>query len=251
MPAAAANAPPAPPAAPRQVTSAAKRRSWTDPVVRFWILATVALIGVGGWFVTTQVFAARREAWLIANGTVVNAIAIDSNGDNLHPIGVGSTVSLKFNWQGQEMVVYGTLAMQTVAIEPGKSAPAPLHVDPSDPTDWTDRKEPEPLLRRIIAGVVIIPAALVTALAAWFARRRLLAIWRDGDAELFSVVESKYSALAPLSHTVRCVPATGRDPTVVTVYLPARYPRPQTGEVMWLLHRRGKLQPAIAVRAFE
>jgi hypothetical protein len=233
------------------MTPAASRRSWTDPIVRFWILATVALIGVAGWFVTTQVFAARREAWLIANGTLVNAIAIDQNGDNLHPIPVGSTVSLKFSWQGQEMVVYGPLALQTAAIQPGAPVPWPLHVNPTDPTDWTDRKDPEPIIRRIIAGVVIIPAALVTAIAAWWLRRRILSIWRDGDPELFSVVESKYSALAPLSHTVRCVAANGRNPTVVTVYLPARYPRPQTGEVMWLLHRRGKLQPAIAVRAFE
>ena len=233
------------------MTATANRRSWTDPIVRFWILATVALVGVGGWFVTDQLFASRREAWLIANGTVVHAIAIDANGDNLHPIGVGSTVSLKFDWQGQEMVVYGPLAQQTVSIQPGSPVGWPLHVNAADPNDWTDRQIPEPLIRRIIAGVVIIPAVLVTGMAAWLLRRRLLSIWRDGDAELFSVVESKYSALAPLSHTVRCVPASGRNPTVVTVYLPARYPRPQAGEVMWLLHRRGKMQPAIAARAFE
>ena len=241
--------PPAP--APRPITRNANRRSWTDPVVRFWILATIALVGVGGWFVTDQLFAARREAWLISNGAVVHAIAIDSNGDNLHPIGVGSNVSLKFDWQGQETVVYGILATQMVALQPGAPVPAPLHVNPADPNDWTDRQVPEPLVRRVIAGVVIIPAALVTGLAAWLLRRRLLAIWGDGDAELFGVVESKYSALAPLSHTVRCVPANGRNPTIVTVYLPSRFPRPQPNDAMWLLHRRGKLQPAIAVRAFE
>ena len=82
-------------------------------------------------------------------------------------------------------------------------------------------------------------------------RRRLLRLWRDADAVLFSVVDTRHTALAPLSHTVRCVSAVGRDPTIVTVFLPTRFPRPQPGELLWLIHRPGKPKSAIAASAYE
>jgi hypothetical protein len=234
------------------MTPAAKRRSWGEPIVRFWLLATVALVAIGGWFVTQQVLDARRQQWLIDHGVVVpNAIAVDSNGDNLHPIAVGSTVTLKFDWQGQPTVVYGVLASQTVGIAPGTPLPFPLHVNPNDPTDWTDRQEPESIAHRLIAGPVIVAAALITALAALLLRRRSLRTWRDAEAVLFTVVDTRHTALAPLSHSVRCVAASGRDPTIVTVFLPTRFHRPQSGEVLWLIHRPGKPKSAVAAIAYE
>jgi hypothetical protein len=249
-PAAAATAPPAPPPPPRPITPAAKRRSWAEPVVRFWVLATLALIGIGGWFVTKQFMASRDEQRLIATGTVVTATEIEVNGDSR--IGgtfpPGSSVTLKFDWQGQTMDVYGALTSNDFIIN---GHTVLLHVNPNDPTDWTDRQQPEPLGRRLIAGAVVIPAALITALAALILRRRVLRAWRDGEPALFTVVETRHSALAPLSHTVLCVAAVGRDRTVVTVYLPSKFPRPQAGEVLWLIHRPGKAKAAIAATAFE
>lgn len=268
IPASMANAPPQPPPPPRPITAAARRRSWTDPVIRFWLLATVVLVGIAGWFVAQQLIAARGEQWLIANGTQIDdAIALDSNGDNLHPIPAGAIVTLQFAWpvngsNGDTETVYGILTQQLSAIPPGQHLndikgpdgqkySIKLHVNPNDLSDWTDRQQPEPLIRRLIAGAVIIPAAAATAFAAWWLRRRLLGIWRDSDAGLFGVVESRYSALAPLSHTLRCVSVLGRDSTIVTVYLPSKYARPKQGDVIWLLHRRGKPKPAIAASAFE
>jgi hypothetical protein len=221
-------------------------------LVRFWILATAVLVGIGGWFVTGQFLDARRELWLINNGTTItDAIALDSNGDDLHPIAVGAPVTIKFDWQGQPMIVHGVLTRQTTAIMPRKPLPFPLHVNPNDPTDWTDRKEPESLVHRLIAGTVIIPAALITALAAIFLRQRVLRVWREGPSFLYTVVDTRYSALAPLSHSVRCVVSTGRDSTIITVHLPTKLPRPQHGEVLWLIHPQGKPKAAIAARAFE
>ncbi len=245
-------APPAPPPPPRPVTPAANRRSWAEPIVRFWLLATVALIAIAGWFFTQQFLDARRQQWLITNGVVINnAIAVDSNGDDLHPIAVGSPVTLKFDWQGQPTVVYGILASQTVALPPGKPIPFTLHVNPSDPADWTDRQEPESLARRLIAAPVILAAVLITATAALLIHRKLLRIWRNGEAAPFAVVDTRHTALAPLSHTVRCVVASERDPTIVIVYLPTRFARPQTGELLWLIHHPGKPKSAIAAIAYE
>jgi len=250
IPAAAVNAPlpPAPP--PRPVTSAANRRSWTEPLVRFWILATAVLLAIGGWFVTQQFVASRSEQWLIVHGSSVNAVLIEVNGDSRTgaKFPPGSPCTLKFDWQGQTVNVHGMLTSNDFLTN-GQTVQ--LHVDPNDPTDWTDRKEPEPLAHRLIAGAVIIPAALITALAAVLLRQRVLRVWREGQSFLYTVVDARYSALAPLSHTVRCVVSTGRDSTVITVHLPMKLPRPQHGEVLWLIHPLGKPKAAIAARAFE
>jgi hypothetical protein len=250
LPAAGVNAPPPPPAPPRPITAAANRRGWTDPVIRFWLLATVALIGIGGWFLTEQVIASRNEAWLIANGTAVTAQVIAADGDprpgKKSPPGV--TCSLKFDWKDQTINIDGILSSNDY-ITTGQSVQ--LRVDPNDTASWTDRTVPEPLARRLIAGAVVIPAVLITLIAALMLRRRLLGVWRNAEATLYSVVETRYSALAPLSHTVCCVLATGRDPTVIVVHLPARFPRPQPGEVLWLIRPPGKSKTAIAARAFE
>ena len=208
MPAAAANAPPPPAPPPRPVTPAANRRSWTEPLVRFWILATAGLVAIGGWFVTQQSLASRSEQWLIANGTTVKAVLIETDGDSR--IGKksppGSPCTLKIDWQGQTVDLHGTLTSNAFLTN-GETVS--LHVDPNDPTDWTDRQTPEPLARRLIAGAVIIPAALITALAAVWLRRRVLGVWREGNAALYTVLEMRHSALAPLSHSVRCVVNTG------------------------------------------
>ncbi|MGD0461432.1 MAG: DUF3592 domain-containing protein [Tepidisphaeraceae bacterium] len=243
-------APPAPPPPPRPISSAVNRRSWTEPVVRSWLLATLALVAIGAWFFTQQLLAFRSEQRLIATGAIVTATVIEVNGEARvgakYPPGLPCT--LKFDWQGQTINAYGILSSNEYVTD-GQSAV--LRVDPNDPTVWTDRHRPEPLEQRIIAGAVVIPAALITLAAALMLRRRLLAIWRDAEAVLFSVVDTRHSALAPLSHTLRCVSATGRDPTIVTVYLPTRFPRPQTGEVLWLIHRTGKPKFAIVAIAYE
>jgi hypothetical protein len=250
IPAAAVNAPPPPPPPPRPVTSAANRRSWTEPLVRFWILATAGLLAIGGWFVTQQLIASRSEQWLIAHGAAVNAVLIETNGDSRTgaKFPPGSPCTLKFDWQGQTVNVHGTLTSNAFLTN-GQTVQ--LHVDPNDPTDWTDRTKPEPLAHRLVAGTVIIPAALITALAAVLLRQRVLRVWREGQSFLYTVVDARYSALAPLSHTVRCVVSTGRDSTVITVHLPMKLPRPQHGDVLWLIHPQGKPKAAIAARAFE
>jgi hypothetical protein len=249
-PAAGIIAPAAPPAPPRPITAAAQRRSWTDPVIRFWIIASVVLIGIGGWFVTTQIVASRSEQWLIASGTPVTATVIAVNGESRNGAKYppGSPVVLRFDWKDQTLNVEGSLSSNDF-ITTGETVQ--VHVDPNDTSTWTDRVTPEPLARRLIAGAVVIPAVLITVIAALMLRRRLLRVWRDAEAALYTVVETRYSALAPLSHTVCCVLANQRDPTVVIVYIPAKFPRPQAGEVLWLIRRPDKAKAAIAACAFE
>ncbi|MDP9174620.1 MAG: hypothetical protein M3O30_12255 [Planctomycetota bacterium] len=241
--------PSAPPPPPRQITAAARRRSWTDPVIRFWLLATIVLVAIGCWFVFNQIVASRSEQWLIANGFVVEAKVVGVNNESRtgakYP--PGSHSSLTFDWKDQTINIDGVLSSNDY-VTTGEIVQ--LRIDPNDPTNWTDRTAPEPLGRRLIAGAVIIPAVAITLMAALLLRRRLLGVWRNAQAALYAVVETRYSALAPQSHTVRCVLATNRDPTIVVVYLPARFPRPQRGDLLWLIRRPGNAKAAIAAIAF-
>jgi Protein of unknown function (DUF3592) len=253
-PAAAVTAPPAPPSPPRPITRVVARRTWAEPVVRFWIVATLVLVAIAAWFLAEQIVSFRSEKQLIATGTVVQATVIDADGDSRvdRQFPVHTPCELKFDWgKDQTINVSGTLASIPSNGYFHNGEKILLHVDPDDPTVWTDALEAEPVALRLITGIVIILAALITAAAALIARRGLLRLWRDGEAALYSVVETRHSALAPLSHTVRCVSSIGRDRTVVTVYLPTRFPRPQAGDVLWLIRRSGKSKSAVAARAFE
>ena len=133
------------------------------------------LVGIGGWFVTEQVIASRSEAWLIANGTAVTATVVSVSGD-AH-VGKksppGSPCTLKFDWKDETINVDGALSTNDF-ITTGQTVS--LRVDPNDTSVWTDRTEPEPLGHRLIAGSVVIPAALITAAAALLLRRRLLRV---------------------------------------------------------------------------
>jgi hypothetical protein len=245
---ASAPAPPSPP--PRPVTRAASRRSWLEPRVRFWWLATIVLLVIALWFVAEQILAFRGERQLIRHGALVAATVSSVDGDSRvgKQVPPGTPCELKFPWNGQILYVTGTLAGDDYVTD-GETVQ--LHVDPRDPSDWTDRNEAEPVGRRMIAGAVVVLAVIATSAASLRLRRRMLRAWADAPAVPYSVFDTRHAALAPLSHAVRCVAVSGRDQNLVTVYLPARLPRPETGDVLWLIHPPGNPSAAVAAAAFQ
>jgi hypothetical protein len=225
-----------------------RRRSWAEPSVRFWWIASLVLLAIGIWFLSTQIIAFHREQWLIANGTIVNATIANANGDSR--VGAkfppGTVCTLKFDVGGEAFSVSG--ALETF-ITNGQTVP--LRVNPNDPMEWTYRTQPDPLNSRLIAGAVIAAAVAAAAVTSLLLRRRVLHIWRDSAAIAYTVVDTRHSALAPLSHAVRCTMLTGRNTRLLTVYLPGKLPQPSGGEVLWLLHPPSKPTAAIAVKAYE
>lgn len=246
-----ASAPPPPPKPPRTMTNLARRRSWTEPKVRFWILITLVLAAIGAWFIYDQVSEFRHERDLIRNGALVTATVLDVNGDSHAKFLPASIYSceMEFTWQGQQITVEGVPTSLTGYVTHGQ--PVQMHIDPDRPTEWTDKTEPEPIVQRLIAGTVILPIAIAAGVTTWLLRRRVVRLWTDVEASPYSVVDVGTSALAPLSHTVRCVAFTGRDDTVLTVYLPPRFPKPKTGDVLWLIHPPGKSRTCIPAVPYE
>jgi hypothetical protein len=236
------------PIPPRAVTPLVRRRSWTEPSVRFWWLASLVLLIIGVWFFLTQAREYQRERWLISNGTPVNAIIADANGDSR--VGAkfppGTECTLRFSFGGQNISVSGML---DTFITNGQTVV--LHVNPADPTEWTFRSQADPLNSRLSAGAVIAVAVLATGATALWLRRRVLRVWRDAAAIAYTVVDTRHSALAPLSHAVRCTMLTGRNTRLLTVYLPGKLPRPSSGEILWLLHPPSRPSAAIAAQAYQ
>jgi hypothetical protein len=76
-------------------------------------------------------------------------------------------------------------------------------------------------------------------------------LWRNGLAIEASALDGHNSALAPLSHAVRCTPVDEQDKRVFTVYVPAKAARLNTGDELWVLCPSQKSNRAVAAAWFE
>ncbi len=217
--------------------------------MRFFWLGALAMLAIGIWFVGEQVYAYRLEERLIqipAINATIHSVSGDSRvGAKFLP---ESRCTLEFQFNGQKVSVSGVLQAQRDYISPGEVIP--LHVDPSDSSVWTDRNSAEPVSGRLVAGILILPLALIGWLVAALRRRRILSAWKNGPAVAFSVVDVHSSALAPRSHAVRCISVEGRDRAPVTVFIPGRLVKPRQGDVLWLLASPGQ-RASIAFARYE
>jgi hypothetical protein len=227
-----------------------KKRSWREPAVRFWWLSSIVLLLIGLWFVLQQAREYQVERQLTNNpaipATITDIAGTSRHGARFTP---GNPCTLSFTLNGQTTLVTGNLEQTTDYISPGQTVM--IHVNPANPTEWTDRDRPVPILRRSVAGFLIVPLGLIAWIGAVWQRRRILNNWRQSPALAYSVVEWRYTALAPLSRAVRCVDAAGRDKKLVTVFLPSRHAQPNPNDVLWLIHPAGDARLAIAAAAYE
>jgi len=246
--------PPQPPPAPRQISSRVLARSWREPTVRFWWLSAALLLAIGLWYAWDQVAQYQTEKQLIENGTRVSALITDADGDSVpgHKAPPGTPCTMVFQLDGKQVEVNGSLVPRDDRDFVIIRSTVILHVDPSDPAKWTNRSEPEPILRRMIGGeIVVLPILAATLVLALFARRRVLRFWRAEPAALFAVEHVRTGPIAPLSHAVNCAPLSGRDRRTTTIYLPGSYRKPQPGELLWLIHPAGSTSGAIAAAVYE
>ena len=126
-----------------------------------------------------------------------------------------------------------------------------IRIDPKNPKTWTNRTTPPPLIDELFAPLLLLPALVVSVLAAVALRRRVTQLWATGEARQAIVVDTKQTPLAPLSHVVRCTLADGTDKRLITVYLPHRAAgKPAKGQAIWLVTHPKNPQRALAAAAF-
>ena len=208
---------PPPPVVPRPLTPLATWRAWTEPSVRLWWLLALAVIVAIGVYAADRLWARHAENQLISAGVAVRATV---RGTPNHQT-AGQTAdaddeaTVSFYWHGQPQAVSGTLTRSTTV-----GATIPIHVDPADPTRWTDQVEATPLLDALFVGLLLLPIVPVLAAVAAVRRRAVVRTWRLGRAAVAVVSDRRQVPIAPMSYAVRCSLREGPDRRIRTVYVP-------------------------------
>jgi hypothetical protein len=241
------SAPPAPPAVPRSVTGAISWRAWMEPRVRMWWIVALIVGAVFVSFVAGEMSSWMTERRIVAEGTPVKA-KVTQAGDYVissqqaYP---DSTVALEYEFEKTQYNVTGRLSGRTEGIRPQSFVD--IRIDPKDPMQWTYRTTPPELSQKLLAPLLLVPAAGGIFAVAAMTRKRLLKTWMTSPAKLAVVVNIKHTALAPAAQTVMCaIPEMG-DKKLYTVFLPANL-KMKKGEVLWLLPpAQGKGPPVAPV----
>lgn len=240
-----------PPAAPRPMTPTARRRCWMEPRVRIWWTAALVLLVVSVGWTLRQYLTWHRQASLVRHGTRIEATIYRPQDFNAggrianRRIQAGADATLVWTVDGTEYTGRATFPETVIS---GQTAP--IWIDGDDPARWTHRGEIPPLGRELVVLVVLVPALLLSALAALFMRQRVAGIWRNGQARRAIVMDSHRSALSPLSRQVRCSLAEGRDNRLITITIPLARGMPVKGETLYILAPPNRPEQAVAARVF-
>ena len=231
--------PDAPSDAPRPLTPLASRRAWTEPRVRLWWLMAAAVLLAILAYAGDRLWDRRAENQLIANGVPVTAtvVSTEQHATAGQTAAVDEPVTIGFAWHGKPVNAQGTLTRPSFI---GRTVD--VHVDPADPTNWTDRTAPTPLSDALFVGLLLLPIAPVLLGVAWLARRSVVRTYRTGASAVAVVSARRQVPIAPLSHAVRCSFRDGTDRRLHTVYVPRGGGRLAKGDVLWVVlpPRRGK-----------
>jgi hypothetical protein len=239
---------------PRAVSARVRRRAWSDPIARFFLLSGIALALIAMVFSVIGINAWRSESQLIRRGVLVDAqihtvMGIARPGYSADP---SNPVTLQFPWQSQPYTTHQGRTLDKYDHLATVGDAVRVRVDPRNPENWTSLPELAPLHEQtqVMDAILILPAALAVFVAAAWRRRGLVRLWQHGIATPSLVVSSSISALSPLGRAVRCTPVEEGDLRVFTVYLQRHGNPAEPGETIHLLVRPAPSQRAVAVEFF-
>jgi hypothetical protein len=241
----------------RPLTSKARRRSWNEPAVRAWWLASVLLLIVFTWILLTQMLTARRGQYRVDHWTRIPAAKIVMIGTTTRTTYAIAPEELSYNpvklsytdATGTPRKLEGILEAQTSPIHPGQEIP--VLVDPANRDRWTDRVVPVSLAEELIIPMMLLPLMIVFAGLAVWQRQRILSLWRSGVLREGTVLDRKNSATAPKSAVLRCTIDASRDKRVLSVTVPRSAVRLEPGDPISLVTPPGDSGRAIAAVLYE
>ena len=238
--------PPEPPAPPRGLTAAARRRSLLEPRVRFWWLAGLALLAASVYFAATRAMNWVEEVRIVRRGTPVTAVVQrvgQGEVEGQHNLSPSNPVTMLFEFKGKPYYVSGYLEgrQEPISLKDKVS----IKIDPADPERWTYRADVPPMTQGLVGAVLVAPFAAGALAVSYLLRGKVLSTLKNGRAVPFVVVDTKQTALAPLSRTVRCTPLEGVDRRLTSVFVPMKLADPRPGDVLWLIHPPNNPKAAI------
>lgn len=239
-------------AAMRKVTNRIRRRAWLHPYVRFWWLMAIVLAAIAGAITFGASADWNHERWLINHGVVVRAVVQQAADQTLagRPQPPDAICILQFDWHGQAYTTRpDRLAGRNAFVAPKDAVT--IYVNPADPSDWTSRSHPGPLLPRLLGAAVAFAAALAALLVSILYYLRTLRSWRNAPVVDAMVLETHTTAIAPLCIAVTCTSIDENDKRLFTVFVPRRTRTLQPGDPIPVLTSLGKSAGALALAWFE
>jgi hypothetical protein len=194
------------PRRPRKITPLVRRRAWGDIHVRFWWLSALGVIAVMAYFTVWRVTDALRDRAIIQQGHIVQTTITSVDGGTtpgyavLRHERVPVTLSGKLP-DGRSMTFAGALPVAAGYAKVGQ--PLTIRVDREDPERWTDRTAAVPWVQELALTLMFLPVIAALLAVAFFMRRKILRVWREGAVVDGEVVELRTYAIAPLSRRVK------------------------------------------------
>jgi hypothetical protein len=243
--------PAAPVTPPRGVSKLVRRRIWLEPSVRFWWLAGAVMLLVAVGFSVQDLRLWLQELRLIRQGAVVPAMVLVADGIDIKDKKLPPTAitTLRYQFKGKTYDVTGTLAGRKELILTGH--PVDLRIDPDQPDVWTYRSEPTSIVAALLGPIIVFPLGLIGLLVALWKRGRLERLWKTGPARLAIVIETRQTALAPMSKLVRVTPQGVGDRRLYTVYVPHTVRQLQHGDLLWMISHPDNATHVAAAVWFE
>lgn len=242
-----------PPAPPRPITPAGRKRSWVEPSVKTWWMLAALVLFVGITISIDQYIETNHDRRLVSSGTLVWAKIVEAGGQTRQgyvPQEPGSRFKLETHLpDGQVFKETQDVALQgesviTYAKPQPDAEPAELlavgrwlqiHVNPSNPHDFTVRGNIS-MIHELGLGLSLLPLGLILLAIALLKRWSVLRTWKAGEAAVAVALETRHSAIAPLSRIVRFTLRDSRDSRIFNTTAPARLTRFESGEEFWVVH---------------
>lgn len=243
----------APAAPPREVTGTIRRKAWGERRVRLWWLLGAGLLVVTCYYAISRIYSWSEENRLITQGVKVMGEVVGWSGGlatktQHFKLPANTVVNIEYTYNGQVYQDSSELMGRTEEIQ--TRTPLAFFIDPNNPRRWTTRTVPASFMTETLAALMLFPFVILLFAFALLSRRRVLRIYREGEAIVGEVMSVAHSAAAPLSRMISCAAHVGGDDRVIKILLPTRK-APAVGETLWLLASPNRPEQAVPVALFE
>jgi hypothetical protein len=244
------------PSPPRPLTRLVRRRAWLEPGVKVWWMSAAAIALIASALGGVEWGRAYRQRRLLAHGIEVTAHVEKARGGTIahrhvrnEPIPVTLSFTLPAPHAQTPQTVTGVLRPRPEAFVQVGTA-LTIHVDPSDPSQWTEHALPKPWLEEMLVVSLLTPLVVLLLLAAWLRRRGVLALWRAAPLVRAEVIDQGHSAAAPRSRLLRLRIESDPHRRVLTALYPIRLGPIAAGDGLWVICRPESPQRALVAEAY-
>jgi hypothetical protein len=239
-----------PPQPPRPLTPHARRHSWAEGRVRVWWVAGLVLTVIAAGYVSSKIARSSRGRWLVTHGIKGKAELLQVGGETLKdktfPADSRLLVTMNVMLPGEQPYKLENVTLPDHREPVVCRSTIDIYVDPADHTRFTTFAKYSVMDDLLIASVLAPPIVLVFAVALVI-RRRLLNLWRTGEAAVAVVVDTRSSPIAPLSQLVRFTLRDTRAGTLFQILVPNRFGPLQRGDPVWVItHPRHPARSIVA-----